>query len=634
MKNFRLKLSLIYLLIFIVIFFICRIALYIVCQNYFSKLSLTDFLSSLIIGLRFDIFAICTFCGGFLFLINLPINSKIYLKINSIFLNMFILIFSLLLVSDIIYFKLFLKHFTTELLLAKNHISYFCSLAFGKYLFVTLSIILITILLFYFSLKIINKYYTKPNTNIIYNSISILIITFLIVVSCRGGLQTRILSISDAYKTGRIAGELKLNGIFTSLISIRSKTSSNEININLQKAISIVQQNLVENDEEIFNKDYPLMRSRKMFNVDGKNYNVVVILLESWQKDYIDSLSGSNYGITPNFDNLVKNSLVFDKFYANGQRSIMGLMSVFLSFPYVAGLPYLGNGLENSGQTKLPLILKENGYDNVFVQGDKRESDNAIAFANYLGFKNSYGKEDIPLFNKYDIEISKGYDIEGFEFFFNKINLLKKPFFAFYFTTTTHIPYSKTILKKIEKYLEDGTEKTGYLNRLYYADYALGLFFKKAQQQLWFEDTIFIMCADHQAYGVGGQNGTFEKTKVDKTFKIPMIIYCPKLFKHKIVKDVGSQLDIIPTIIDILNIKTPYSSLGKSLFSKTNNRFVFLSYEGEQVYLVKNNNVVECDWKTKDSSKLNIKDKSIELMLSIEKTVYNLISKNKWNNQN
>lgn len=630
MNNFRLKLSLVYITLFVAIFSLCRIALYIVCQNYFAALSSTDFLLSLIVGLRFDIFAICTFCGLFLFLINLPINSKIYLKLNSIFLNIFILVFSLLLVSDIIYFKLFSKHFTTELLLAKNHISYFCSLAFGEYLLVTISIFLFTILLFYLSFKLINKYYTKPNTSIIYNAISILIMAFLIVVACRGGLQTRILSITDAYKSGRIIGELKLNGIFTALISIRSKTNCNEINIDLQKAISIVQENLIEKDEEIVNTNYPLMRHRKQFNVAGKNYNVVVILLESWQKDYIDSLSGSNYTITPNFDSLVKDALVFDKFYANGQRSIMGLMSVFLSFPYVTGLPYLGNGLENSGQTKLPLILKENGYDNVFVQGDKRESDNAIAFANYLGFDNAYGKEDIPILNKYDIEISKGYDIEGFEFFFNKINSLKKPFFGFYFTTTTHIPYAKTILKSLEKYPEDGTEKTGYLNRLYYADYALGEFMKKAKKEKWFENTVFILCADHQAYGVGGQNGTLEKTKVDKTFKIPMIIYCPKLFKHKIIKEVGSQFDIVPTILDVLNIKTHYSSLGKSLFSKTNNRFAFVSYEGDQIYLIKNNIVVSCDWKSEDSKKLNIEDKNIKLMLSIEKTIYNLIFKDKW----
>ena len=83
---------------------------------------------------------------------------------------------------------------------------------------------------------------------------------------------------------------------------------------------------------------------------------------------------------------------------------------------------------------------------------------------------------------------------------------------------------------------------------------------------------------------------------------------------------------------NILNIKTPYSSLGKSLFAKTNNRFAFLSYEGDRVYLVKNNNVVECDWKG-NNKQLNMEDKDTELMLSIEKTVYNLISKDKWNNR-
>jgi phosphoglycerol transferase MdoB-like AlkP superfamily enzyme len=290
----------------------------------------------------------------------------------------------------------------------------------------------------------------------------------------------------------------------------------------------------------------------------------------------------------------------------------------------------MGYGLENSGQTRLPAILSKNGYDNVFVQGDKKESDNAILLANYLGFKESYGKQDIPLCNKY-LSISKGYDIEGLEFFFTKVRLLKNPFFAFYFTTTTHVPYAKTILKSLEKYPEDGTEKTGYLNRLYYANYALGKFFKKAKNEKWFDQTIFIMCADHQAYGVGGINGNFEKTKVDKIFKIPAIIYCPKLFKPAISNMLGSQIDIVPTVIDILNIKDTYSSLGKSLFSKSKSRFSFLSYEGEQVYLINNDGIVVQDWVT-DSVRTDIEKNNVQFCFAIEKTIYNLITKDKWYN--
>jgi phosphoglycerol transferase MdoB-like AlkP superfamily enzyme len=634
---FRLKLTVGYILVLLIVFAVYRFTLLFVTYSFFRDLSISAVFFAFLSGLRFDIFVICTFCGIFLFLINLPVNSKKFIKINCAFLNIFVFISGFILAADIVNFKFFEKHLTTEILLAKNHLNYLLSLAFNDYLFVTIAIILLCSFIFYFSFKIVNKYYQPANKTITFITITLTLLGFMIIVAVRGGIQERILSITDAYSQSRVSGELKLNGIFTSLASIKSKTNPNKINILESDALAYVRTNLLDSGEEIFPSDkYPLMRKRVKFNINGKDYNIIFILLESWQKDYIDSFADTNYGVTPNFDLIAKDSIMFDNFYANGQRSIMGLMSVFFSFPYVQGMSYMGSGLENSGQTRLPAILAKNGYDNVFVQGDKRESDNAIALANYLGFKEAYGKQDIPIHHDYE-SISKGYDIEGLEFFFEKVNALKNPFFAFYFTTTTHIPYAKTVLKSLEKYPEDGTEKTGYLNRLYYSDYALGEFFKKAKNEKWFNKTIFIMCADHQAYGVGGVNSIFEKTKVDKTFKIPAIIYCPAgrgregLFKPIKSNKLASQFDIVPTILDVLNIKSPYSSLGKSLFSKNNNRFVFLSYEGEQVYLINNNGVVEQDWKNISNAKTNYAENSnIKLLFTIEKIVYNLVSTDKW----
>jgi phosphoglycerol transferase MdoB-like AlkP superfamily enzyme len=630
-KFFRLKLTSIYLLIFFLEFFVFRAALLLSSDTFFLNLSIISILNSFFVGLRFDILPICTFCGFLFFLINIPVNSKIFLKVNVVFLNLFLLFFGFLLATDVIYFKIFLKHLTTEPLLLKSHFDYFLSLAFGNYIFVTISVLLFACAIFYFSFKVVDKYYNEPFRGIIFNVTTLSLICIFIILAIRGGWQKVILHINDAYKNGRIAGELKLNGAFSSLISIRSMTANNEIDIPFEEALDIVKENLLDSKEEIFlSKNYPLMRQRVKFNVNGKNYNVIFILLESWQKDYIDSFSGNGYGVTPNFDNITKDSIMFDNFYANGQRSIMGLMSVFFSLPYVHGMPYLGFGLENSGQTKLPTILLLGGrYDNVYVQGDRRESDNGVALAYYLGFNEAYGKQDIPLRHNYK-QINKGYDLEGFDFFFKKIRLLKSPFFAFYFTTTTHIPYAKTVLKELEKYPEDGTEKTGYLNRLYYADYSLGEFFNKAKKEKWFDNTIFIMCADHQAYGVGAINGSLEKTKVDKTFKIPAIIYCPSLFKPEKSKIVASQFDIVPTIIDILNINIPYSSLGKSLFSKDKNRFAFLSYEGDQIYLINNNGVFECDWKNDLNKKIGLYNINEKLLFSVEKIVFNLVSQDKW----
>jgi phosphoglycerol transferase MdoB-like AlkP superfamily enzyme len=630
-KHFRLFLSTGILAIFAAVFLLARLALYFVGAEFFKDLSATDLLYSFAQGIRFDLLIICMFCGIFFLFINIPVNSKKWIKINLTILSCLLFAFLLFLTGDIIYFAQFQKHLTTELLLATNHISFLLSLAFKDYILAVLLIIALFAAVQYVSLKIADKYYTSPNKNIAYNIILYIVMIFVLFFFIRGRLQGKNLAIIDAYTKGsRAAGELVLNGAFTSFTNLRKMQVPNKIDMTDETALKLVQANLINPQEEIIpDPKFPLMRERIKFSVDGKNYNVVVLLLESWQKEYIDSLVGTNYGVTPNFDALAKNAVIYDNFYANGQRSIMGLTSIFLSMPHVQGLNYIGYGIENIGQTRLPLILAKNGYDNVFVQGDKRESDKAIFFANWLGFKNSYGKQDIPVTRKYDVLINKGYDIEAFEFFFDKLQGLKTPFFGFFFTSTTHIPYAKTILKELEKYPEDGTEITGYLNRLYYADWALGKFFEAARKEPWFDNTIFIMLSDHQAYTVGGKKGVYETEEVNKVFRAPMILYCPKLFKPEIKNIVASQFDIVPTIIDALNISSPYSSFGKSLISPDTNRWAFLSYEGQRTYLVTPSGWIKRNW-SNPSEPFDFSHTDADLLLAIERTIYNLQKSDTW----
>jgi hypothetical protein len=155
---------------------------------FFSDLSIVSVLSSFLIGLRFDILPICTFCGAFLFLINIPVNSKIFLKVNISFLNLFILLFGFLLAADVVYFQLFLKHLTTEPILMKSHFDYFLSLAFGNYIIATISILLFAFAIFYFSFKIVDKYYKKPYTRIAFNAITLSLICIAAILAVRGGV--------------------------------------------------------------------------------------------------------------------------------------------------------------------------------------------------------------------------------------------------------------------------------------------------------------------------------------------------------------------------------------------------------------------------------------------------------------
>jgi hypothetical protein len=186
-KFFRLKLTSAYLLIFFLEFFVFRVVLLLSSNSFFLDLSYLSILNSFLIGLRFDILPICTFCGVFLFLINIPVNSKIFLKVNISILNLFILLFGFLLAADVVYFKLFLKHLTTEPILIKSHFDYFLSLAFGNYIVATISILLFASAIFYFSFKIVDKYYKKSYTRIAFNAITLSLICIAAILAVRGG---------------------------------------------------------------------------------------------------------------------------------------------------------------------------------------------------------------------------------------------------------------------------------------------------------------------------------------------------------------------------------------------------------------------------------------------------------------
>ena len=140
---FRNKLTLTYLLIFILTFSLVRFLFFITYFDYFSSLSATMILESFIDGLRFDISAIFTFAGLGLFLLNLPINSKIWLKSISS-LNLFIyLCLLLILIGDLIYFDEVKRHLGDDLLLAIDDADFVIDIAIKEYwyLLITLSLI-------------------------------------------------------------------------------------------------------------------------------------------------------------------------------------------------------------------------------------------------------------------------------------------------------------------------------------------------------------------------------------------------------------------------------------------------------------------------------------------------------------
>ncbi len=581
-------------------------------------------------GVRFDL---CTFATLFsipIFFINLPVFYKkwFYFWGTIFLLELFAGIG--ILAGDLVFFGFVKRHLASELILASNDVNYIVNYALHHYLFQVILWISSFAIFVKILIKLIDKWFEKEKVIWWKEILRMGGYVGFCVIAIMGKLEPhgKPINIVDAYRYPEAEyGNLVLNGIFTTYQSIRSSRSFSYIFLKQSQAIKIAQKVLIDKGEKIINSKYPLMRLRQKFNFKARRrYNVVILLMESWTAEYIDSFSRKHYGVTPNFDSLAEKGIRFINFYASGQRSVEGIAGVLTGIFTLPGLPYLGKGLEISNIVRIGKLLKAYGYHSIFIQTSKRRSFRMDGIASALGFDEYYGEEDIPMLLKYNAteKPAFGYDYEGLMFLKKKLDHIKEPFFAFFFSGTTHPPFV-LLDKRWEKYPHDPQGLNGYLNTLYYSDWAIGRFFQSAKKSPWFKNTIFIITGDHTVASFRGADSR-------KNHWIPLLIYAPYILKPRIVKHIGSQLDILPTIIDLLNIKTPYTALGKSLFSRNPENFAIFS-EGDTIGILNQKGYLNCvENKVIKIKNLNKHDSETlkTILFSLVQSEYTLLKKNRW----
>ena len=328
----------------------------------------------------------------------------------------------------------------------------------------------------------------------------------------------------------------------------------------------------------------------------------------------------------------------FDRFYANGSRSIYGITTILSGVAKPAGFPPLGNGLEFSNLTYLAGILKKNGYDTLSMQGSSRRSYRMDSVMNLSGFDQYYGKSDIPNVETIDAGHSDGgigtFDYNTLHFLHQKINTLKPPFFGFVFTASTHTDFHVP-QKKYEKFEHSLSGYKGYLNTMYYADDAIKRFMSEVQDEPWFDNTIFIFTGDHgyksAARGLSKKMRHVKKAAASiEHHRVPLVIYAPKIIAPSKNPTLGSHADILPTIIDMLGLQNSYSAIGSSLFDKSvHERFVYIQ-EGSSMGLITDKGYVKHNYK--NIIETNVKDpKAIaDKLLSVDKVETTLLKENRW----
>jgi len=317
--------------------------------------------------------------------------------------------------------------------------------------------------------------------------------------------------------------------------------------------------------------------------------NVVIFILESYAKEYISSFNKDNKipnykGYSPFVDSLAQHSLIFTRGYANGYKSIHGMSSV------LAGIPSFKDAFTSSPYPKqkiqsLVSILKGEGYNTSFFHGAPNGSMGFLGFGNILGFDHYYGKNEYN--NDADFDGSWGIWDEPFFQYFNKtLSQKKTPFMATLFSVSSHEPY--VLPEKYEGKFPKGDNPIHQC--IGYTDYSLKQFFKAAKKEPWYNNTIFVLVADHDNLIY------YEDYGKDQNFHtVPILFFSPNEKYKGVNKDWAQQIDIYPTLLDMIGYDKPFRSWGRSLISNDKVTPFVMRYSSDKYQMMSGNYICTFD---------------------------------------
>ena len=281
--------------------------------------------------------------------------------------------------------------------------------------------------------------------------------------------------------------------------------------------------------------------------------NVVLISVESLSAEYL-GIYGNKKNLTPYLDKLAEESVVFDKFFATGTRTVRGLDALSIATPPIPGQAIVHRPSSDHLAT-IGELLREKNYETFFIYGGYGVFDSMNAYFS----SNNYKVIDRTDFDAKSIQAENVWGVDDESLFNNSIKIFDeneqthKPFFAHIMTTSNHRPYTFPEGKiDLPQGSRDATVK--------YTDYAIGKFIENSKSKPWFKDTVFVIVADHCA-SVAGKT----KLPVDK-YHIPLFLYAPDMLPARHYNRLASQIDIVPTLLDILGTQNAGQFYGQSLF--------------------------------------------------------------------
>lgn len=543
------------LLLLLISYSLFRICFYWFNRELFGDITTAALAGIFFNGLRYDVSTILMMNAVFIFSSLLPVNTIKYSWYDKLLKWLFIIpnsIAFLFEISDWMYYAFNHKRSTADVLHTISRKGDFLLLlpSFLKSYWYLFLIAIIALTVFIKTTSIIFKKYDTAyehraatfhynNKFYLTNAVLIILVAGLSLIGIRGGLQLKPIGIRNAIEvTDAQHTALVLNTPFSIIKTFGKGTISARQFMPYSAALKYVN---------------PV----KQYASSGfKSKNVVVLVLESFSKEYTRLGGGVSY--TPFLDSLMGEGMVCTQAYANGLHSVDGIPAILSGIPALMEDPFIMSVYGNNKINSVASLLKQKGYTTAFFHGATNGSWGFDVYAKSAGFSAYYGRTEYN--NDEDYDGSWGiFDLPFLQYVSQTVSTLKQPFCVCEFTLSSHGPY--TIPREFKNHFPKGTlpphETTGY------ADFALRKFFEAARRQPWYNNTLFVISADHCSPSA---NTVYYRSRAGR-YQIPIIYFDPGNPALKGVNPtLTQQIDILPSVMQYLGFDKPFFALGNSIF--------------------------------------------------------------------
>lgn len=544
------------LVFFLLLFIVCRIVF--ICYHYHffvvEKVPFRELFSLFYHAFRLDLATACylLIIPFFLLLLQSQFNSGFFDKVQRIYAGAVILLYSLITTAEMGIYPEWKSKLDYKALHYLNHPE---EMAESTTAWNFISLLLITIILTGLSIYLFNRFFYKkiPRGRIswIERFVFLVVPPVFLFLGARGGIQPIPINQSQSYFS-------KHN--IVNLVAVNS--GYNLFHSYLQSTSYLV------NNPFLF---YPVAEARETVDqlhhipkdttiniLNTQQPNIVLLILESWSADLIQSLGGEA-GITPEFRKLEKEGILFTQLFASGNRSQQGMASIFGGFP---SLPITAISNHYNKFVKLPSLvkdLKQAGYSTSFYFGGQLIYGGLRAYILFNDFDRILENKDFdPAIPRGRLGIHDQYTLDKL---LEDLDREKQPFFSSLFSVSTHSPYDQPM----EEVLDWGGNEKQYINSAYYTDKCLGDFFAKAKQKTWYNNTLFIIVADHS-------HNSYRNhwLNTPEYRKIPLLLTgnaIKKEFQGTQIQRIASQTDIAGTLLPQLGLSAKEFYWSKNQFN-------------------------------------------------------------------